>query len=61
MWVGGCVWTDGVGGLCWRAVCVLSLGAGVLFAGQRRIDFLSMSASLFGAQFRGDNSKLIWP
>lgn len=30
-----------------------------LFAGQRGIDFLSMSAPLFGAQHGGDNSKLI--
>lgn len=32
---------------------------GSLFAGQRGIDFLSMSAPLFGAQREGDNSKLI--
>jgi len=46
------------GGLRCRDMCYL-LVQGSLFAGQRGIDFLSMSAPLFKAQHRGDNSKLI--
>lgn len=47
-----------VGCLCCRDMCYLRVQRS-LFAGQRGIDFLSMSAPLFRAQHRGDNSKLI--
>lgn len=45
-------------GLWRRDMCYLWVQRS-LFAGQRGIDFLSMSAPLFGAQHGGDNSKLI--
>lgn len=46
------------GGLCRRDMCYLWVQRS-LFAGQGAIDSLSMSAPLFMAQHRGDNSKLI--
>ena len=51
------VWV-GWGGLCRRDMCYLRVQRS-LFAGQRGIDFLSMSVPLFRAQHGGDNSKLI--
>lgn len=45
-------------GLCCRNMCYLWVQRS-LFAGQRGIDFLSMSVPLFRAQHGGDNSKLI--
>lgn len=44
--------------VCGAGTCYLWVQRS-LFAGQRGIDFLSMSAPLFGAQHGGDNSKLI--
>lgn len=45
-------------GLCCENMCYLWVQRS-LFAGQRGIDFLTMSAPLFRAQHGGDNSKLI--
>lgn len=42
------IWV-GQGGLCFRDMCYLCVQRS-LFAGQRGIDFLSLSAPLFGAQ-----------
>lgn len=46
------------GSVCCENMCYLWVQRS-LFAGQRGIDFLTMSAPLFRAQHGGDNSKLI--